>query len=58
MPELSEGGVAETLMDLDEELLSEAARALGTASNTDTVNEALRHVVERSRKGDSRASPN
>ena len=45
------GGIAmaKTLIDLDEELLSEACTALGTATKKDTVNEALRWVVEESR---------
>jgi Arc/MetJ family transcription regulator len=34
-----------TQIDLDQDLLAEAAKILGTATKKDTVNEALRRVV-------------
>jgi Arc/MetJ family transcription regulator len=37
--------VAKTLIDVDEELLAEAARALKTKTKKDTVNAALRLVT-------------
>ncbi len=36
-----------TTLDLDRELLDEAAKALGTTRTTDTVHAALREVVAR-----------
>ncbi|MEV5499784.1 type II toxin-antitoxin system VapB family antitoxin [Nonomuraea fuscirosea] len=39
--------MAKTVIDLDDEALAEAARLLGTATKKDTVNTALREVVER-----------
>lgn len=36
-----------TQIDLDQDLLARAARVLGTKTKKDTVNEALRTVVER-----------
>jgi Arc/MetJ family transcription regulator len=41
--------MAKTLIDIDNELLDEATRALGTTTKKDTVNEALRQAVETSR---------
>jgi Arc/MetJ family transcription regulator len=38
-----------TLMDLDEDLLSEAAAALGTNTKKDTVTRALQKVTEEAR---------
>jgi Arc/MetJ family transcription regulator len=37
--------MARTLIDVDDELLAGAARALGTRTKRDTVNAALRSVV-------------
>lgn len=37
--------MSKTLIDLDDELLAEAAVALGTATKKETVNEALRRAV-------------
>jgi Arc/MetJ family transcription regulator len=39
-----------TTLDLDRELLSEAAQALGTTRTTDTVHKALREVVNRRKR--------
>jgi Arc/MetJ family transcription regulator len=39
-----------TMIDLDEELLAEAARLLGTRTKKETVNTALREVGERLRR--------
>ena len=40
-----------TTLDLDRELLAEAADALGTQRTTETVHAALRDVVNRSKRG-------
>jgi len=42
--------VAKTLIDVDEELLAEAATAFGTTTKRDTVHEALRRSVEEARE--------
>jgi Arc/MetJ family transcription regulator len=47
--------MAKTLIDIDEELLGEAATALGTTTKKDTVNEALHQAVELSRERRRRA---
>jgi Arc/MetJ family transcription regulator len=39
-----------TLIDIDEDLLAEATTALGTTTKKDTVNEALRQVVDNGRE--------
>ena len=39
-----------TTLDLDRELLNDAAEALGTTRTTDTVHAALREVVARRRR--------
>ncbi len=39
-----------TTLDLDRELLHDAAEALGTTRTTDTVHAALRDVVDRRRR--------
>jgi Arc/MetJ family transcription regulator len=39
-----------TTLDLDRDLLADAARALGTTRTTDTVHAALREVVARRRR--------
>ena len=41
--------MARTLLDLDENLLTEAAAALGTATKRDTVTRALQKVTEDAR---------
>ena len=50
--------MAKTLIDVDENLLDEASTALGTASKKDTVNEALRKVVNDSRERRAQALGN
>jgi Arc/MetJ family transcription regulator len=42
--------MAKTLIDVDEDLLAEATTALGLTTKKDTVNEALRKVVEITRE--------
>jgi Arc/MetJ family transcription regulator len=42
--------VTKTLIDLDDEALTEAAKLLGTTSKKDTVNAALREIVDRRRR--------
>ena len=39
--------MARTVIDLDDDLLAEVAKALGTATKKDTVNTALREYTER-----------
>ncbi|MEU8081669.1 type II toxin-antitoxin system VapB family antitoxin [Catellatospora citrea] len=41
------------MIDLDDELLAEAARLLGTETKKDTVNAALREVAARLRRIDA-----
>lgn len=43
-----------TMIDLDDELLTSAQRELGTTTKKDTVNEALRFVVERQKRVQAR----
>jgi Arc/MetJ family transcription regulator len=38
------------MIDLDDDALAEAAKVLGTTSKKETVNKALREVVERERR--------
>ena len=47
-----------TLIDVDEDLLTEATTALGTTTKKDTVNEALRKVVDESRARRAQALEN
>lgn len=47
--------MAETLLDLDGDLLAEATAALGTSTKRETVTEALRQAVESSRERRQRA---
>jgi Arc/MetJ family transcription regulator len=47
--------MAKTLMDVDEDLLAEATAELGTTTKKDTVNAALRTVVEAGRERRARA---
>jgi Arc/MetJ family transcription regulator len=47
--------VAKTLIDLDDDLLAEATRALGTTTKKDTVTAALVKVVEQEREKRLRA---
>jgi len=42
--------MARTMIDIDDELLAEAARLLGTRTKKETVNTALREVGERMRR--------
>lgn len=42
--------MSRTMIDLDDELLAEAARLLGTETKKDTVNAALREVAARLRR--------
>ena len=42
--------MTKTLLDVDDDLLAEATVALGTTTKKDTINEALRSVVEASRE--------
>jgi Arc/MetJ family transcription regulator len=42
--------MTKTLIDIDEELLAEAAIAFGTRTKKDTVNAALREGVERKKR--------
>lgn len=42
--------MAKTLIDIDEELLAEAAIAFGTKTKKDTVNAALKESVERKKR--------
>lgn len=41
--------MAKTLLDLDEDLLAEAAATLGTKTKKDTVTDALQKVIEDAR---------
>ncbi|MDY7085591.1 type II toxin-antitoxin system VapB family antitoxin [Catellatospora sp. NPDC049133] len=47
--------MAKTLLDVDEDLLSEATTALGTSTKKDTVNSALRFAVDEIRARRERA---
>ncbi|GLW32917.1 type II toxin-antitoxin system VapB family antitoxin [Actinoplanes regularis] len=42
--------MAESLVDVDEEALAEAAKRFGTTTTTETVNAALREAAARSRR--------
>ena len=42
--------MTKTLIDLDDEALTEAAKLLGTTSKKDTVNTALREIVDRRKR--------
>lgn len=42
--------MARTVIDLDDELVADVARALGTRTKKDTVNTALREVLENRRR--------
>jgi Arc/MetJ family transcription regulator len=42
--------MARTVIDLDDELLASVARELGTSTKKDTVNAALREVMENRRR--------
>lgn len=39
--------MAQTVVDLDDDALAEAARYLGTTTKKDTVNAALREIIDR-----------
>ncbi|HEY0700331.1 MAG TPA: type II toxin-antitoxin system VapB family antitoxin [Micromonospora sp.] len=47
--------MGKTLLDLDEDLLAEAAVALGTSTKKETVTQARRQAVESSRERRRRA---
>jgi Arc/MetJ family transcription regulator len=42
--------VSRTVIDLDDELVAEVGRELGTTTKKDTVNRALREVLENRRR--------
>jgi Arc/MetJ family transcription regulator len=42
--------VSRTVIDLDDDLVAEVAKALGTSTKKDTVNTALREVLESRRR--------
>ncbi|MFJ4966595.1 hypothetical protein EES43_11835 [Streptomyces sp. ADI96-02] len=42
--------MSRTVIDLDDEALEAAARELGTTTKRDTINTALREIVERNRR--------
>jgi Arc/MetJ family transcription regulator len=42
--------MAKTLIDVDDQLLADARTLLGTTTKKDTVNAALRAVIERQRR--------
>jgi Arc/MetJ family transcription regulator len=42
--------MSRTVIDLDDELLADVARALGTSTKKETVNTALREVLEHRRR--------
>ncbi|MEU3597802.1 type II toxin-antitoxin system VapB family antitoxin [Streptomyces sp. NPDC006798] len=42
--------MSRTVIDLDDEALAAAAEELGTTTKRDTVNTALREIVERNRR--------
>ncbi len=42
--------MSRTVIDLDDELVAEVSRALGTSTKKDTVNRALREVLENRRR--------
>jgi len=42
--------VSRTVIDLDDELVAEVAKALGTSTKKETVNRALREVLENRRR--------
>jgi Arc/MetJ family transcription regulator len=42
--------VTKTLIDLDDDLLADATRALGTSTKKDTVTKALQEAVDRARE--------
>jgi Arc/MetJ family transcription regulator len=42
--------MTKTLIDVDDEALAEASKVLGTTSKKDTVNAALREIIDRRRR--------
>ena len=42
--------MSRTVIDLDDELVAEVAKALGTSTKKETVNRALREVLENRRR--------
>lgn len=47
--------MSKTLIDIDDDLLAEAAIALGTGTKKDTVTQALQHTVDEARARRERA---
>jgi Arc/MetJ family transcription regulator len=47
---IAEAAVARTVIDLDDELVASVAKELGTSTKKDTVNAALREVLENRRR--------
>ncbi|WP_446224389.1 type II toxin-antitoxin system VapB family antitoxin [Nocardia sp. IBHARD005] len=45
--------MARTVVDLDDAALAEAARYLGTSTKKDTVNAALREIIDRRRRAEA-----
>jgi Arc/MetJ family transcription regulator len=45
-----EVAVSRTVIDLDDDLVAEVAKALGTSTKKETVNRALREVLENRRR--------
>ncbi|MFE1593252.1 type II toxin-antitoxin system VapB family antitoxin [Nocardia sp. NPDC058705] len=45
--------MARTVVDLDDAALAEAARYLGTTTKKDTVNAALREIIDRRRRAEA-----
>jgi Arc/MetJ family transcription regulator len=46
----TEGSVTKRLVDIDDEVLAEARRVLGTTTLKDTVNESLRNTAQAARR--------
>jgi Arc/MetJ family transcription regulator len=49
-PDIQESDMTKRLVDIDDEILDEARRALGTTTLKDTVNQSLRNAAEASRR--------
>jgi Arc/MetJ family transcription regulator len=48
--DIKEGPMSRTVIDLDDDLVADVARALGTRTKKETVNTALREVLENRRR--------
>jgi Arc/MetJ family transcription regulator len=48
--DISGGAVSRTVIDLDDDLVTSVAKELGTTTKKDTVNAALREVLENRRR--------